>query len=189
VSRRRINDGHEAWVRGWGRAGRLDDRPAPGSAACCPCSRHPETRDAAPRGATPAEPTDSLEARGAFGTDRDALPQGPAAETGTGGRRGRGVRRGVDRGVGDSGGGRGMTQPVTSPTVLKARKAPRMTSKQEIQTIKNLPRVQRLIVIMKIAGVFLVAIGLDGIVTRHYVSKLFYVPLGLVLSLRPLPRR
>src|SRR5256712_13082979 len=126
-------------------------RHATDSEACCTGSRHPEARDAAPRGETCAEPTDTREARGAFGTDRDALPQGPAAETGTEGGRGRGVRRGVDRGVGDSGGGRGMTEPATSPTALKARKAPRRTYKQEIQTIKNLPRVQRLIVIMKIA--------------------------------------
>src|SRR5207245_4560584 len=126
--------------------------PAPRPAA--PAAATPRPATPAPRGETCAEPTDSREARGAFGTDRDALPQGPAAETGTGGRRGRGVRRGVDRGVGDSGGGRGMTQPATSPTVLKARKAPRMTYKQEIQTIKNLPRVQRLIVNMKNAADF-----------------------------------
>src|SRR2546427_4012743 len=103
-------------------AGRTSPPPPAVAGASRPPRRNPETSDAAPRGETCAEPTDSSEARGAFATDRDALPQGPAAETGTGGRRGRGVRRGVrrgvDRGVGDSGGGRGMTQPVTSPTVL-----------------------------------------------------------------------
>ena len=79
-----------------------------------------------------------------------------------------------------------MTEPATSPTVLKARKAPRMTYKQEIQTIKNLPRVQRLIVIMKIAGVFLVAIGLEGIVTGQYLYTLFFVPLGVFVSMLPI---
>src|SRR2546426_415402 len=95
VSCGRDHDGHEAWVRGEGRTGRLDDRPATGSEACRTRSRHPETRDAAPRGETCTEPTDSRGARGAFETDRDALPQGPSAETGTGGGRGRGVHRGV----------------------------------------------------------------------------------------------
>ena len=79
-----------------------------------------------------------------------------------------------------------MTEPVPSPTVLKARKAPRMTYKQEIQTIKNLPRVQRLIVIMKIAGVFLVAIGLEGIVTGQYLYTLLFVPLGVFVSMLPI---
>src|SRR5437016_12967787 len=82
-----------------------------------------------------------------------------------------------------------MTEPATSPTVLKARKAPRMTYKQEIQTIKNLPRVQRLIVIMKIAGVFLVASGLEGIVTGQYLYTLFFVRRGVFVSMRPISIR
>src|SRR5439155_1559306 len=48
-----------------------------------------------------------------------------------------------------------MTDNASPPVTLKARTAPRLTYKQEIQTIKNLPRTQRLIVVMKIAGVFL----------------------------------
>jgi hypothetical protein len=79
-----------------------------------------------------------------------------------------------------------MTEPATSPATLKARKAPRMSYKQEIQTIKNLPRVQRLIVIMKIAGVFLVAIGLEGIVTGQYLFTLVFVPLGVFVSMLPI---
>jgi hypothetical protein len=70
--------------------------------------------------------------------------------------------------------------------VVKARKAPRLTYRQEIQTIQNLPRVQRLIVIMKIAGVFLVAIGLEGIVTGQYVYTVIFVPLGILVSLLPI---
>jgi len=79
-----------------------------------------------------------------------------------------------------------MTDAASPPVTLKARKAPRMTYKQEIQTIKNLPRVQRLIVIMKIAGVFLVAIGLEGIVTGQYLFTLVFVPLGVFISMLPI---
>lgn len=74
----------------------------------------------------------------------------------------------------------------TSAGVVKARKAPRLTYKQEIATIRNLPRVQRFIVIMKIAGVFLVAIGLEGIVTGHYLYTLVFVPLGVFVSMLPI---
>ena len=79
-----------------------------------------------------------------------------------------------------------MAQAGTSPGVVKARKAPRLTYKQEIATIRNLPRVQRLIVIMKIAGVFLVAIGLEGIVTGQYLYTLVFVPLGVFVSMFPI---
>ena len=79
-----------------------------------------------------------------------------------------------------------MAETATSPGVVKARKAPRLTYKQEIATIRNLPRVQRLIVIMKIAGVFLVAIGLEGIVTGQYLYTLVFVPLGVFVSMFPI---
>src|SRR6058998_585728 len=79
-----------------------------------------------------------------------------------------------------------MTESASSPVTLKARKAPRLTYKQEIQTIKNLPRTQRLIVIMKIAGVFLVAIGLEGIVTGQYLFTFVFVPLGVFVSMLPI---
>src|SRR5207249_4853509 len=69
-----------------------------------------------------------------------------------------------------------MTDSASPPVTLKARKAPRLTYKQEIQTIKNLPRTQRLIVVMKIAGVFLVAIGLEGIVTGQYLFTFEFIP-------------
>lgn len=64
-----------------------------------------------------------------------------------------------------------------------------MTYKQEIQTIKNLPRVQRLIVIMKIAGVFLVAIGLEGIVTGQYLWAVVFIPAGVFVSMFPIKIR
>src|SRR6266571_8891006 len=79
-----------------------------------------------------------------------------------------------------------MTDAASPPVTLRARKAPRMTYKQEIQTIKNLPQLQRLIVIMKIAGVFLVAIGLEGIVTGQYLFTLVFVPLGVFVSMLPI---
>src|SRR3990170_2974242 len=81
-----------------------------------------------------------------------------------------------------------MTAPATE-TVRKARKAPRMTYRQEIATIKNLPKVQRLIVIMKIAGGFLVAIGLEGIVTANYALALVFIPLGIFVSMFPVKIR
>ena len=79
-----------------------------------------------------------------------------------------------------------MAEGETALGVVKARKRPRLTAKQEIQTIRNLPRVQRGIVIMKIAGVFLVAIGLEGIVTGHYLYTLIFVPLGVFVAMFPI---
>lgn len=74
-----------------------------------------------------------------------------------------------------------------APTV--AKKVPRkerMTYRQEMKTIKNLPRVQRTIVAMKIVGVFLVAIGIEGLVTRTYWLSLVFIPLGVLVSLLPI---
>ncbi len=76
-----------------------------------------------------------------------------------------------------------------APAAVKARKTPRMTYKQEIRTIQNLPKVQRFIVIMKIAGVFLVAIGLEGIVTGNYLFTLVFIPLGVFVSMMPIKIR
>ena len=73
-----------------------------------------------------------------------------------------------------------------SPPLVKARKAPRLTAKQEIQTIRNLPRVQRGIVIMKIAGVFLLAIGFEGLVTGQYWYSVLFVPLGVLVAMLPI---
>ncbi len=73
-----------------------------------------------------------------------------------------------------------------SPPLVKARKAPRLTAKQEIQTIRNLPRVQRGIVIMKIACVFLLAIGFEGLVTGQYWYSVLFVPLGVLVAMLPI---
>jgi hypothetical protein len=79
-----------------------------------------------------------------------------------------------------------MASPDAATPVLKARKKPRLTYKQEIQTIRNLPRVQRGIVIMKIAGVFLLAIGFEGLVTGQYWYAVLFVPLGVFVAMLPI---
>lgn len=61
-----------------------------------------------------------------------------------------------------------------------------MTFRQEIQTIQNLPRLQRTIVILKVAGVFLVAIGLEGIVTGNFLLALLFIPLGVFVAMFPI---
>src|SRR5437899_12575783 len=79
-----------------------------------------------------------------------------------------------------------MVDAGTPTTTVKARKAPRLTYKQEIQTIRNLPRVQRGVVIMKIAGVFLLAIGFEGLVTAQYLYSVLFVPLGVIVAMLPI---
>ena len=79
-----------------------------------------------------------------------------------------------------------MAEGETAVGVVKARKRPRLTAKQEIQTIRNLPRVQRGIVIMKIAGVFLLAIGFEGLVTGQYLYPVLFVPLGILIAMLPI---
>src|SRR5512136_1092702 len=81
------------------------------------------------------------------------------------------------------------SEASSSAPLVKARKAPRMTYKQEIQTIQNLPRIQRFIVIMKIAGVFLVAIGIEGIVTATWWMAFLFIPVGVVVSMMPIKIR
>lgn len=81
-----------------------------------------------------------------------------------------------------------MAEPNATSTNpgVKARKAPRMTYRQEIATIQNLPKIQRFIVIMKIVGVFLVAIGLEGIVTQQWLFALVFIPSGVLVSMLPI---
>ena len=73
--------------------------------------------------------------------------------------------------------------------VAQKVKKPRLTFKQEIQTIQNLPRLQRLIVGLKVAGVLLVAIGLEGIVSGNYLWPIVFVPLGVFVSMLPIKVR
>jgi hypothetical protein len=79
-----------------------------------------------------------------------------------------------------------VVEVETPPGAVKARKTPRLTAKQEIQTIRNLPRVQRGIVVMKIAGVFLLAIGFEGLVTAQYLYSVLFVPLGIIVAMLPI---
>jgi len=64
-----------------------------------------------------------------------------------------------------------------------------MTFKDEIRTLKNLPKVQRLIVAMKVAGVFLVAIGFEGLVTRNWAMAILGISTGIFVSLLPIKVR
>ena len=77
---------------------------------------------------------------------------------------------------------------LPAATARKVKK-PRLTYGQEIETIRNLPRLQRLVVILKVAGVFLVAIGIEGIVTHTYLLALVFVPLGVFVSMVPIKVR
>lgn len=79
-----------------------------------------------------------------------------------------------------------MSSLDAATPVVKARKKPRLTYRQEIQTIKNLPRVQRGIVSLKIAGVFLVAIGFEGLVTAQHWYAVLFVPLGVFVAMLPI---
>src|SRR2546426_6902407 len=79
-----------------------------------------------------------------------------------------------------------MTDSASPPVTLRARKAPRLTYKQEIQAIKNLPRTQRLVVVMKIAGVFLGPIRPEGIVAGQFLFTFVFIPLGVFISMLPI---
>src|SRR5438034_5674221 len=82
-----------------------------------------------------------------------------------------------------------METPSDEAVVARKVKKPRLTFKQEIQTIQNLPRLQRLIVGLKVAGVLLVAIGLEGIVSGNYLWPIVFVPLGVFVSMLPIKVR
>ena len=68
-------------------------------------------------------------------------------------------------------------------------KKARLTFRQEIKTIQNLPKIQRLVVGLKVAGVFLVAIGIEGIVSGNYLWAVVFIPLGIFVSLAPIKVR
>jgi len=82
-----------------------------------------------------------------------------------------------------------MTEGGNLPPTARKVKKPRLTFKQEIQTIRNLPRIGRLIVAMKVGGVLLVAIGLEGIVSGNYLWPIIFIPLGVFVSLLPIKVR
>ena len=82
-----------------------------------------------------------------------------------------------------------MVQGGNLPATARKVKKPRLTFKQEIQTIRNLPKIGRLIVAMKVGGVFLVAIGLEGIVSGNYLWPIIFIPLGVFVSMLPIKVR
>ncbi len=82
-----------------------------------------------------------------------------------------------------------MAEDADAPVPARKVKKPRLTFKQEIQTIRNLPKIGRLIVAMKVGGVFLVAIGIEGIVSGNYLWPLVFIPLGVFVSMLPIKVR
>jgi hypothetical protein len=73
---------------------------------------------------------------------------------------------------------------------MKLRIAPRMTYNQQIQRFQNLPKIPRFIAIMKITGVFLVAIDIQGIVTATWWMALLFIRLsGVVVPMMPIKIR
>ena len=72
---------------------------------------------------------------------------------------------------------------------VRAAKVPkdgRMTSRQEMDAIKRMPRLSRLILVMKVAGVVFLAIGLEGLVTANLWIAIPFLTLGLVVSFLPI---
>src|SRR2546422_1380767 len=82
-----------------------------------------------------------------------------------------------------------MAESTGATVVARKVKKPRLTFKQEIQTIQNLPRLQRLVVGLKVGGVLLVAIGLEGIVSGNYLWPVVFIPLGIFVSMLPIKVR
>lgn len=77
-----------------------------------------------------------------------------------------------------------------APHAFKVPKAgERMTYRQELDAIKRMPRLSRLIVIMKVAGVVFFAIGLEGLVTSNWVLGISFLAVGLGVSLLPIQVR
>lgn len=74
-------------------------------------------------------------------------------------------------------------------TAQKLPKERRMSSREEMETIKAMPRLSRAILILKLAGVVFFAIGLEGIVTGRYVLAVSFLGLGLFVSLLPIKVR
>jgi len=62
----------------------------------------------------------------------------------------------------------------------------RMTRRQELTTIKTMPRLSRLILILKVTGVVFIAIGLEGLVTANVWLAVPFLALGLVVSFLPI---
>ncbi len=62
----------------------------------------------------------------------------------------------------------------------------RLTKDQELQILRSLPRLQRLILISKVSAVVFFAIGLEGIVTPDHWMALGFIPIGVALAIWPI---
>ena len=61
-----------------------------------------------------------------------------------------------------------------------------MSYRQEMDAIKEMPRLSRLILVMKVAGVVLLAIGFEGLVTANWPLAITFFALGLFVSPMPI---
>ncbi len=61
----------------------------------------------------------------------------------------------------------------------------RMSRKAEVRLIKQLPKMQKAIVISKVSAVLLFAIGLEGIVTYTWWLAAIFIPLGVAFTVWP----
>ena len=78
----------------------------------------------------------------------------------------------------------GAAEAVHAHKVPKA--GDRMTYRQEMDAMKKMPKLSRFILIMKFAGVVLLAIGLEGLVTANLWLGVPFLTLGLVVALLPI---
>ena len=65
-----------------------------------------------------------------------------------------------------------------------------MTYRQELDTIKTMPKLSKLILILKVAGVAFFAIGLEGLVSWGQPGRpliaITFLSLGLIVSFLPI---
>ncbi|MEE8232084.1 MAG: hypothetical protein V3R46_02040 [Thermoplasmata archaeon] len=78
------------------------------------------------------------------------------------------------------------TGDVATETRSERPKWPhRMSRKAEVRLIKELPRMQKAIVISKVSSVILFAIGLEGLVTATWWLAAVFLPLGTLFTVWP----
>lgn len=68
----------------------------------------------------------------------------------------------------------------------KVAKESRLSYRDEMNTIKQMPRLSRFILIMKVAGVAFFAIGLEGLVSGRIVLAVSFLALGVFVSFLPI---
>lgn len=79
-----------------------------------------------------------------------------------------------------------MAAPAVPPRAQKVPKSGQMTYRQEMNAIKVMPRLSRFILVVKVVGVVLLAIGLEGLVTANWPLAITFFALGLFVSLMPI---